>query len=687
MDIQPGMMLNKRYRIERILGKGGMGAVYLAFDTSLGIEVAVKCNLSAADESTTQFLREAQLLANLRHPNLPRVIDYFVLEKNQFLVMDFIPGDDLGTLLEREGAQQLEKVLSWAEDLGSALIYLHRQTPPVIHRDIKPANLKLMTNGEVILVDFGIAKAVESHLATAVGATGYTPGFAPPEQYGTSRTGPYTDQFGMAATLYMLLTNQRPVDSVQRALGQAVLTPIRLLNPSLPQNVGNAIEKALEPRPENRFASVADFLQAIKEPGCGSSQSMDTVRAGSNNQLPPLPAKLPVEKAKKTPAWVFALVGTALLGLAGIALAAVMFLRIWSSPQAKVEDTQPPVAAIPAQPTTTPQISSILTATLPKPVATDTLPAPTATETVPPTVTLSPTPALRPVGDGKLIAFISDRAGGETMQVWTMRAAMDNSGTLTSTELIQLTTNDGNKQYPAWSPDGTRLLYAAPNPAAENDIDIWMIDLTNKSQPPQNLSNLKGKDSYPSWSSDGRTIAFTNKSRFTDIRMIYFVNPDGTNRRRVSLDYEEYAPIWSPNNEWLLYIIFARDHNYLFMRNKTADYATPQPYDPTTFFGRLGEVADPDWSPDGSRIAYTRIEGKTSHIYSLDFKSRGAETVLLTNDSRFNADPSWSPDAQWIAYTKFDNVAYDIWLMTATGLLPTNLTNDVYKDLQPAWQP
>ena len=153
MEIPADSLLHNRYRVIRQLGKGGMGAVYLAQDQALEHVVAVKRNQSRSPQAAAQFLREAQLLASLRHPNLPRVIDYFLVDSDQYLVMDYIPGDDLEVLLNQVGAMPLDQVLVWTEQIISALSYLHRQNPPVVHRDIKPANLKLTPEGEVILVD------------------------------------------------------------------------------------------------------------------------------------------------------------------------------------------------------------------------------------------------------------------------------------------------------------------------------------------------------------------------------------------------------------------------------------------------------------------------------------------------------------------------------------------------------
>jgi serine/threonine protein kinase len=172
MPLAPGSILRDRYRIEDQLGKGGMGAVYMAHDLALDLRVAVKENLNLNPESEDQFLREARLLAELRHPNLPRVTDYFVMESRQYLVMDYIAGEDLHEYTKVQ-PPTVNEVLNWADQVCSALAYLHSQSPPVIHRDVKPANLKLQPDGSVVLVDFGLAKTSDQAI-TATGARGLT---------------------------------------------------------------------------------------------------------------------------------------------------------------------------------------------------------------------------------------------------------------------------------------------------------------------------------------------------------------------------------------------------------------------------------------------------------------------------------------------------------------------------------
>ncbi|MDH5508477.1 MAG: serine/threonine protein kinase, partial [Anaerolineae bacterium] len=187
--METGELLYNRYRIEDTLGRGGMGAVYRAVDESLGVAVAVKENLFSDEEYARQFRSEAIILANLRHPNLPRVTDHFVIpNQGQYLVMDYIEGEDLGQWLDRVGVLRENEAILVGVAILDALGYMHALNPPVLHRDIKPGNIKITSKGLVYLVDFGLAKIVRGSAKTATGAQGLTPGFSPPEQYGTART-------------------------------------------------------------------------------------------------------------------------------------------------------------------------------------------------------------------------------------------------------------------------------------------------------------------------------------------------------------------------------------------------------------------------------------------------------------------------------------------------------------------
>ena len=258
-----------RYRVQRLLGRGGMGTVYAAFDERLDAPVALKQLCLAGDDFSAAFAREARVLARLRHLGLPRVIDYFVEPPDHYLVMELIEGVDLAQLLtQREGPIALKELLYWLDQLVAVLDYLHRLDPPVVHRDIKPANLKLTPRGELVLLDFGLAKGLFSSESGSL--LGYTPGYAPPEQIAFEGTDPRSDIYALAATLYHLLTGTPPPGASARMLahlrGQPdPLLPAHELLPELPTALSAVLARALDPLPEQRYATALIFQAAIHE--------------------------------------------------------------------------------------------------------------------------------------------------------------------------------------------------------------------------------------------------------------------------------------------------------------------------------------------------------------------------------------------------------------------------------------
>ncbi len=258
-----GTIVNNRYEIIRLLGQGGFGAVYLARDSRLGNVVALKENVGGRAD---QFMEEARILAKLRHPNLPRVSDHFV-EPNgtQYLVMDFIEGEDLAAVFQRQGALPESRVLVWYDQILQAVEYLHGRG--VIHRDIKPANIRIDPTGQAVLVDFGIAKVFQTGQATMSGARSMgSAGFAAPEQYrgGTDRR---SDIYSLGATLYALLTGKPPPDAPALEYGTAALTPPRKLVPALSQRSERAVLRAMAIQPGERFLSAEEMRRALERTG------------------------------------------------------------------------------------------------------------------------------------------------------------------------------------------------------------------------------------------------------------------------------------------------------------------------------------------------------------------------------------------------------------------------------------
>ncbi len=266
MPLAPNEVLRNRYRIRSVLGAGGFGAVYMALDTSLNRVCAVKENLDVSGESRAQFEHEAQLLAQLKQPNLVQVFDYFIEASNfQYLVMEFVRGDNLAALVERDGALPEKQALVWIGEILDALAYLHGHAPPIVHRDVKPGNIIITPQGNAVLVDFGIAKTYVAGQKTTNAARAITPAFSPPEQYGTG-TDTRSDLYSLGATMYYVLTGNAPAESVDRLSNPALLQNPRVLNPSLSPHIAQLMLRALELKPEQRFATAAEMRAALTRP-------------------------------------------------------------------------------------------------------------------------------------------------------------------------------------------------------------------------------------------------------------------------------------------------------------------------------------------------------------------------------------------------------------------------------------
>jgi serine/threonine protein kinase len=284
--LSPETVLQGRYRIVRQLGQGGMGAVYEAMDLRLDTVVALKETLFTEEKLRKQFEREARLLARLHHQALPRVSDHFTEGDGQFLVMQYIPGEDLFEMqTRRQSAFPQSDVLRWADQLCDALDYLHTQDPQIIHRDIKPQNLKLTARGQVILLDFGLAKGSAGQLTavtTSASIFGYTPNYAPLEQVQGLGTDARSDIYSLAATLYHLLTNVKPPDALSRA-GAVVngmedpLAPADSVATQVSPAVAHVLEVAMSQKRDDRYESAQMMREALTSAATGSLGEAATV--------------------------------------------------------------------------------------------------------------------------------------------------------------------------------------------------------------------------------------------------------------------------------------------------------------------------------------------------------------------------------------------------------------------------
>jgi outer membrane protein assembly factor BamB/tRNA A-37 threonylcarbamoyl transferase component Bud32 len=261
-----GTILQERYEILAVLGLGGMGAVYEARDLRFSAVtkiIAVKeMNNSAADPRLRRigiqnFEREANILASLSHPGIPKIFDYFSESNRSYLILEFIEGQNLEDVLDthRQPFTQ-EEAVDWALQICDVLAYLHSQKPPVIFRDIKPGNLMLKPDGRIMVIDFGIAKVFEhGQRGTMIGTEGYSP----PEQYrGVAE--PRGDLYALGATLHHLLSGRDPRLEPPFTFHER---PIHLFNPSVSPDVEAAVMKALAYDAQERFGSALEMAQAL----------------------------------------------------------------------------------------------------------------------------------------------------------------------------------------------------------------------------------------------------------------------------------------------------------------------------------------------------------------------------------------------------------------------------------------
>ena len=318
--LQVGDQLVGRYEIEALLGEGGMGAVFRAFDTLKQRKVAVKefrlgdlpsekdlvtgpdvtrgkrktpAQLTRED-ALKLFKKEAHLLSSLQHPNLPEVFDFFILGSEGYIVMTLIEGRSLTDALEENGGPLSEETLTgWLKQVLEALQYCHSKG--VIHRDLKPDNLLLTDDGQVYLIDFGIAKALNpGQRATSTGARILSPGYAPPEQYSAREGGidPCSDLYSLGSVAYTLLTGEVPPEATDRMAGEKLPVP-RTLNPTISGRMENFILHCLEMDKENRPQNVEEAIRLLL--GDGSSQ------IGPQSATSKQTAKLPLQKPRTAP--------------------------------------------------------------------------------------------------------------------------------------------------------------------------------------------------------------------------------------------------------------------------------------------------------------------------------------------------------------------------------------------------
>lgn len=724
MTLERGTLLHKRYRIIEILGQGGMGSVYRAVDENLGVDVAVKENLFTTDEYARQFRLEAVILANLRHPNLPRVTDHFVIgDQGQYLVMDYIEGEDLRQRMERQGNITEDESILLGAALCDALAYLHTRKPPILHRDIKPGNVKITSEGHIFLVDFGLAKVLHGSQATTTGARAMTPGYSPPEQYGTARTDPRTDVYSLGATLYASLTGIIPEDGLARAMDNTQLTPLRKRNSKISRKLSAAIEKAMGIDPADRFQNAEEFKRALLgsksktqrlpgeyliEPAPANSNSPE--ESSIEKASRPLPSakgeiaseelrefKPPKRRKKKkrlVPALliILFLLAAAIVGIVRFAPQIIpQSFMVYIPPQLLVSTATIKPTEVAIIPTATESMA--LASETPAPTETQ---LPTATATTVPTSTLPPVVEITATPDSTAIVAPT-ATGGSTGQI---AFASTRSGipqiyviNLDLTGLTPLTNITEGACQPDWSPDGSQIVFISPcrergefYETVYNDSSLYIMNADGSGQKP--LTTVPGSDFDPTWSPDGKRIAYTSlRDGKKDIYVLTVATNALVRLTTVSSDIQANSqPAWSPFGNMIAYTVKRVGAYQVWAMTDTGQGNTQ--------IARSGQERwdyFPVWAPDGETIIFNQRDVGPSRSWLMSIRYEDRETkdpTRLTDLPRTIENIEYSPDGSWIVFELTDNDGNrDIYFSTPSGGNRTRLTIDPKEDFDPSWRP
>ncbi len=613
------------YNITAFIGQGGMATIFKAHQLTLDRDVALKVIHPVLNQDRSFLIRldrEAAIVAKLNHPNIVPVYDYGECEGAHYLVMRYIQGKTLKTIMQ-EGRLETERILPIAHAIGDALAYAHAHG--VLHRDVKPSNIMLDDEGGIYLTDFGLARLSASGESTLsrdmmIGS----PQYVSPEQAMSEPIDERSDIYSFGIVLYEMFTGRVPFseDTPYATVMAQINDPIpppRSVSSLVPPAVEMVLDKALAKVPSQRYSSVSEMVTALENAVHGPTVTDDREKIPvivnpfgpaapppAGNTAPPSKPLLPVALGTPPPRRWLLIAGSIL----AIFVIAVLAIALWSSRQ------QP--AAVVNAPTNTP---------LPTPLV---FPSPTLppTQPVQPTLTLPVAPlppsatvvVVRPsataaiaAATGKIAYTVALSELPEQHSIWVANA----NGT-DAHQVVEVA------QWGAFSPDGKSLAFIRP------------------------------------MSPDG----------------VYVANADGTNQRRIIGSADTCCVQWSPDSKRLIYF-----KGSLKQPASGSIYTTNLD---GTEITAIGSGYNPTFAPDGNRIAYASCQANTSNcgLYVMDLKTKNP--VMITRDN--GANPQWSPRGDKLVYQADDGKGHiNVFVVNPDGTGVKQLTSGKGNDGQPAW--
>ncbi|MEA3350523.1 MAG: protein kinase [Chloroflexota bacterium] len=718
------------YQLVDRLGQGGMATVYKAYEPALDRYVAVKVlpQFFARDPNFMQrFRREARAIAQLNHPNIVPIHNYGEEGDITYLVMRYVEG---GTLQQGRGSvYDPERAVRLIIPVASALAYAHKQG--IIHRDIKPGNVLLSGDDWPLLTDFGLAKMMED--ATRLTKTGVgvgTPVYMSPEQGHGAEVDHRTDIYSLGIMLYEMLTGEvpfraaTPMAIIIKHINAPMPMP-RKVNPNISETLEGIILKATAKSPDNRFQTADEMIAALEqvisistehpkiEAGftaeMGKSEYLERERrareSGENEPKarmdgqPSVGAAIPASSSAESPAhsagqdvrggiqstppsqtlMEYVREHWRLLALIFVPILLLIIVGSFLVIQQATQNQQVPIEAVVASTATVtllPVVDAVdLTQTATLPFPSDT---PVSTATIVLTATIVPTDTPRPQGLGGgtgQIAFVSDRGGDMQIYLLTIDSGI---------EPQLLAEIPGGACQPAWSPDGAQLVFVSPCESQKEmypDSSLHLINADGSGWTPLPVGAVGNYD--PTWSPDGTHIAFTSLRE--GLPQIYTFSLDDNSVVSLSSGHShDLQPAWSPDGNKLVFVS-TRIGNYLLFTMSDQGKSVVQ-------FTRDTDSNNthPHWSPDGGTILNMQLNniGIPVLVDALYEKQGFGEQVVIPKFTAPMRDPAYSPDGFWVAFSSNrDGHNHNIWIITASGVEPRELTSDPAYDFDPAWRP